>query len=467
MSIASLARAGILAGRLGARGGRVLGLTGRAGKGKLPPRQQAQVNRIAKSAGISKSAAAALVIGGAEAYGGYKDIRSYMNRNKRKRYTPQRMPARRRLKGMRPGYRKFRRVKRAAKPSKYIKTKKDVKGQITSASAEESAWFGVQAHGGIDEYVRSIAYALTRAICAKGQFYPDNFDDVLSFVGQTETDSHSLELVFRGVNPSNGDIEETTVSSPITSTTTFNTLVRTGGSSVAGLIYAQLKQGKSPHFASLKNTTRGTFVFRNLEISSAYIEIYTTVVTHLQNQTLAPGDGIGADTADAHNIHAQPLHGKLYSFNNAAAIARPELDLDPSKFQDEVLYDGIEKITDFTSMPTAFKHPQKAAALFLNCTGEVSVSLQPGQSKKHVQTLKFSGRLDKLIDLLSRRNNDTGSPTSQRFRAWGKVNWFCFERAIRHGTTTMEIAYNVEQHFASNCVIKPTRRPLTQYLESP
>jgi hypothetical protein len=355
------------------------------------------------------------------------------------------------------GHVRFKRGVRPRKASKYVKRKYDHTGVIDDT---QCCWLGVQSNGGFDAQFTAIADAMARAIFASVGVYPIDFNTTNTVDGCATTDTVNLKFNYRGIVPSTGDEDNFTGSAIAMPNTTLANL----SSAIATEIKTQALAGRYPDAYSIENVTKGLFLKHDVELAKARVELYFTSVLQIQNQSKAPTDAAGGheDVASRFNIHSQPVNGKKYVFRHAAAELKPEFhglysDADP--FQDEVVTDGISTISVGDSGANHLKHAVPANAIFTNCKEVAPVALAPGQVKKEVATLKYVGTLQNLFNKIMKRNS-TGS---ERTRAWGAVTWFAFERAIRHGTGEVDIAYNREMTISSHLQLKPQRHTLISY----
>jgi hypothetical protein len=375
-------------------------------------------------------------------------------------------PARGPARGMKYARTNFKKVKRIKKtsPSKYVKQKYDNAGSV---SAESAVWLNVHGNGGCNKFHKGMAYAICRAILARHGFHPRTMNDPVRITGVNNSSLCRLQIKTKGVLPATG-VDSTS--------STIIVLMPGDGTTrsfqdVADMLETYLTTewvlGRYMYAYDLKDQTTGIFVQTETTIEDSILDIYTTAIISIQNQTLAAS---GSDTADRNNIHAQTLKGKQYMFNNAAAVVHEELE-DPTasiqsavqQFQDEWVVDGVQTLQGQDGSGNLIKHPQRPGALFKNCKGEANLILAPGQSKKVTMSLKFKGTLKAFQQkylLRERTQNILGvAPRG----GWGKSTWFCFERANRSGSAMPLIAYNVEFHNGAHLTLKQERHALVVY----
>lgn len=355
------------------------------------------------------------------------------------------------------GGRRFPKPRKNRRPSKYVKYKIDTTGQLTAANC---GWIGIQANGGYDNYLYAAAMSIARAICSRIDFHPSSVDEAFICAGAGTGETIDFMYHFKERDPGTGDV-----------TTEYVTKVYTVGTSKFSNVFVDLQTeirdnleyGRTLDFVQISKNpgTGGETVHQHVtsfDLSKAVLEIYVTSITHMQNQSKAPTTGTAGheDVANRLNIHSQPLQGKLYKFRNAAAVVRPEVGLTSSVFGDEIDVDGIHTATFTTGTPArVLAHPPNAKNVFENCYGSTNVRFTPGENKRHVQKLNFKGTISSFCDLLMGRRGDPLGNTGRRQRAWGKVDWFCIERAIRHNDADMEIAINCERHYSAYCKLVP------------
>jgi hypothetical protein len=368
--------------------------------------------------------------------------------------------------GMRYARTNFKKVKRIKKtsPSKYVKQKYDNAGSV---SAESAVWLNVHGNGGANKFHKGMAFAICRAILARHGFHPRTMADPVRITGVNNSSLCRLQIKTKGVLPATG-VDSTSntivVLMPGDGTTRSFQEVAT---ELETYLTTEWVLGRYMYAYDLKDQTTGIFVQTETVIEDSILDIYTTAIISIQNQTLAAS---GSDTADRNNIHAQTLKGKQYMFNNAAAVVHEELE-DPfgsiqsavQQFQDEWVVDGVQTLQGQDGSGNLIKHPQRPGALFKNCKGEANLILAPGQSKKVTMSLKFKGTLKAFQQkylLRERTQNILGvAPRG----GWGKSTWFCFERANRSGSAMPLIAYNVEFHNGAHLTLKQERHSLVVY----
>lgn len=363
-------------------------------------------------------------------------------------------PYRRPMKKKRMYKRKLYRKKKQKGPSKYIKIKKDTALQA-SFNNPKCGWIGCQANGGYTNFVESFCAAVCRALLARGGCQVKSFDDIIGggrINGSAATNAHELTLTFKKVNTESGAIEYTNVANAILHNSSFADVLNL----IRPDVQAKLYDGQSLDSATLKNTVTGAFVYQDIELNASTIEMYVTTVLHVQNQTLADSNGANEDVANALNIHAQPIQGKVYKFKHASAIIRPEVGLTTNPFQDEVQTSGLSLNTFAEDV---LQHPPRGKSVFENCVSESPIKFAPGQSIKHVMVLRYKGSIGKFCDLIMRRSNVSGNPQ----RAWGATDLLCVERVVRSGNVAVEVAINAERHFSSHCQLKTMRSAIIEY----
>lgn len=349
----------------------------------------------------------------------------------------------------------FRKLKRPKRQSKFLKYKKDTSLQVTDANC---GWVGIHGNGGYTDFVEVAAASMLRAIFAHCKWHPNSMDSPVYLPMSADTDSIEFITSYRGVTPSTGDVVGQTDTYTFAQGTTFQNVVN----DFKATVLTQLGLGRVPDVVTVRNSTKNQILARQVELGQSYIEIHVTTIAHMQNQTLAAQTGADHDVANAMNIHAQPLSGKMYYFNNAAAIVKPEVNIDPSIFQDEDIAHGVwaKPASDAPfNGSDRLLHPPNARTVFDNCKAASSISFAPGEVKKQKLVLSFKGTIAHLFNKLNFRN---GIYNMNQY-AWGKQIVVCVERTVRHATTNMELALNVERHFSAYVRLKHHRAGITKY----
>lgn len=391
-----------------------------------------------------------------------KVIGSVRKKKKRKLTRPSPAPVKKPRTVVHPGSRlipfggtSFRKLKRPKRESKFLKFKKDTSVQVTDANC---GWVGLHGNGGLDDFTETAAAAMLRAIFAHCKWHPNSLDSPVYLPMSADTDSMELITSYRGVRPDDGVISTDTDTYVFTQGTSFQTIVN----DFKATIRSQMQVGRVPDVVTVRNSTKNQHLARQIDIGQSYIEIHVITIAHIQNQTLAAQTGTDHDVANAMNIHAQPLSGKMFYFNNAAAIVKPEVNLDPSAFQDENVAHGVWT-QGASSAPfsgnSRLIHPPHARTVFDNCKASTNISFAPGEVKKQKLILSFKGTVAHLFNKINRRN--AAFPFNQY--SWGKQLVICVERTVRHNTVNMELALNVERHFSAYVRIKHHRAGLTNY----
>jgi hypothetical protein len=351
---------------------------------------------------------------------------------------------------------KFRKLKRPKRESKFLKFKKDTSVQVND---DNCVWVGLQGNGGFDDFTECATAALLRAIFAVCKWHPNSMDSPVYLPMSADTDSIDVIMSYRGVRGTDGDVSYDTDTHTFTQGDTFQSIV----TAYAANIRTKLSSGLLPDVVTVKNTTKNQVIARQIDVGQSFIEIHVTTIAHIQNQTLAASTGgAGSDQANALNIHSQPLSGKMYYFENATPVVKPEVNVDPSVFQDQIVPHGVWTQSSGASPfndNDRLMHPPHARSVFDNCKATTNITFAPGEVKKQKLVLSFKGTISKLFDKLMRRNGNF--PMTQH--TWGKQIVLCVERTVRHHTQSLELALNVERHLSAYVRVKHHRAGLTKY----
>jgi hypothetical protein len=353
--------------------------------------------------------------------------------------------------GMRAATSRFRRFRRVKKPMNMLKYVRERAGDVVGS---ECCWLGVNGSMGYDNLIHLVAASLSRAMLAKAGFQPNDFEDVIDMEQKQAGSSLQLVLRYRGLAPSTGDDALTTsvVSFGTGATSTFEAFV----AAVRDSLKSKIASGWQPYEFMIWNpTTQVTFV-PNTDLEDAKLKLSFTNVITIQNHTTAPGG-----SSDSHDIAAQTLKGKIYKFNHAAPRLRKEIHktAEYDAFGDEVT-DVPKEIAVGSSGDHHLRHPQAARAYFTNCAGVADVALPPGDAKKVVQKFTYSGKFINFMNKSILRSTSSVYPATH---AIGSNYWFAFERVNRHGTTNVNIAYNVECHQSGHLQLVHKRPNLVKY----
>jgi len=181
-------------------------------------------------------------------------------------------------------------------------------------------------------------------------------------------------------------------------------------------------------------------------LAGQYLTAYSYVTFGIQNATPAD-DGSLLTT----HITSNPIKGKLMRFRDMLprlkqlqGIERLTTDENAYKLCLDVNADGIIKpvaaITgDWVQIPTA--------AMFDNCSGELSVQLEPGAIKDYTFGFKFNGTLQKFING-NRHNPNTALPLPFATTGlFGTSCLFMLEKRMPTGSAAPTLNFHYEAKF--------------------
>jgi hypothetical protein len=214
------------------------------------------------------------------------------------------------------------------------------------------------------------------------------------------------------------------------------------------------------------NSTLGNLhLHREVDLSNSQFTFYCSQRVDIQNQSKAVTTATGGheDVANRLNIHSQPVTGKKYTFKNGA------VDVHDMLHQASGDFDFLEDATPQTgnlkginassaSVTNSLGSIPRARSLFKNCALEGNVYMPPGSVKKFNTTFKFKGSLKQFFYKFSR-------PNGIAKRAYGGITYFAMQRAIKHGDSDLELAFNRHIKAYSYCKLRSTKHMLRDVVQ--
>jgi hypothetical protein len=412
---------------------------------------------------------------------GIKSLRS-SNKKRKRQLVKTPPPKLTKLRYRKPAYssggvlalatRRFRRGRRPQKLSKHVALTKDQNGQLTcdSSQAQYAGWMGFQHHDCYDALIRALCEGLSQAILAIMKVYPDGQKDEFVLDGFRLGDTPTLKIKWQNTNVADGTAMHVTQNISLVPGGNADTFLKLCNFMQVDA-KTNIKNGYYPLSFDVECTQVGEptiYMHRDVDISNATISMMIRQRIDLHNQSKAATTGTAGheDVASRLNIHSQPVRGKMYSFKSAKADVHDRVHEEHSYldfFEDVLLDNGLGQYKGLKMVPAGsadhlIAHPPPARNVFKNVDKEVSVTLAPGEVKKYYTTFKFKGTLKTYCAKLF-SHNVTGVNVGVR-RPFGGVTWFCFERAIKHGDSDLEIAFNREIKTLSYVQIRATRHQL-------
>lgn len=358
--------------------------------------------------------------------------------------------------------RRFRKPLRPMRVGKSVVLVKDQTGQFTAPS---TGWIGFQHHDSYDAMLRAACEGLAQAILAVLKVYPDGQDEAIVIDGLRSFDTPTLKIDYQNVALGNGADSERTDSISMVgggNADTFKKLV--------DFMLVDFKTNVEDGFYPLKFSLElsqanepTVYLHRDVDISNAAFYLCVKQRVDLQNQSKAATSGTAGheDVANRLNIHSQPLKGKMYSFKHSRADVHDNVHKEHAYLDffetTQPTFNGINGISggSVASSSHLIAHPPVGRQVFKNLDKEGHVSLAPGEVKKHYTTFKFSGTLKTFISKLT-----SNATVSIERKPFGGITWFCLERAIKHGDTEAEVAFNRQLKIYSYVKIRHQRHQL-------
>lgn len=363
--------------------------------------------------------------------------------------------------------RQFRKPGRPRRVGRSVVLSKDQTGQLTASKA---GWLGFQHHDSFPAMLRGACEGLAQAILAVMKVYPNGQDDPIVIDGLRSFDTPTLKIIYQTVSDaSGGDVETTDTISMVSggNADTFKKLV----DFMLVDFTNNLKSGYYPVRFSLELSQPNeptVYLHRDVDISNAQFYFCVKQRIDLQNQSKAATTGTAGheDVASRLNIHSQPLKGKMYVFNHAKADVHDNVheEHDYLNFLEAWVpnsggYEGVAVEAPSAGNHLVY-HPPPGRQLFKNLSKEGNITLAPGEVKKYYTTFKFKGTLKTFISKILTNARDAAGTSLANRRPYGGMTWFCLERAIKHGDTSAEIAYNRQVTVYSYCKLRHQRHQL-------
>jgi hypothetical protein len=356
---------------------------------------------------------------------------------------------------------RFRKPRRTQRVSKFVTAEKTQTQQITNQNIGTS-WIGFQHHDSWDGLMRMATDGVVQAILATVGVYPTGqFENLTNKIsGTRQGDTVGIDVRLTRVDTSDGGDMYHTESISLSAYQTFHAI----SERLAVLCGTKIKDGWSFYDFSVvfTNASEAT-LYRVLEVdlSNAQFMCYVSQRIDMQNQSKAATTGTAGheDVANRLNIHSQPLNGKRYEFRHAQADVHdmvhhgnPVMDIFEDKTPESLGHKGIQIANTAGGL---IGTPPKAREVFKNCTGEVVINLGPGAVKKCYTSFKFKGTLKQYTRKIGGLNQQNAGRLD-----YGGITYFAFTRAIKHGDTDMEIAFQRHLKSGSFCKLRSTKHQL-------
>lgn len=204
------------------------------------------------------------------------------------------------------------------------------------------------------------------------------------------------------------------------------------------------------------------------------VNVRSTSVIYVQNQTTSDGLSYSTDVIDAN-----PIAGKIFYFKDPApkvkypigtnaSVSRTEWKLMHDANADGVIYPNTTSLGSTTSHSPWEQIP--TTDMFVNCSRYSSVSLAPGEMRKLTLKFKFKGPLQKFIEGHDLGNSDMvegstdnpvtdGNPskyqTMNMTSAMGTSVLFAFEKRLSTGTNAVGLA--VQRNVYASAILSGQR----------
>lgn len=314
-------------------------------------------------------------------------------------------------------------------------------------SRDNVAWFGAQVHGSRDRVFDIVGEAVTRAILARGKIYPRKYDEPMNnYIHGTA----QLDLTFRSQSESDGVDTYQSVSITNVHTLTFKQLA----DKVTIEIQSRTGTASDPSFLSgFKLHAGSTQLCEDSSCEDMRISIYCKQTMKLQNTTQTNDNTNNLDV-----IGVNPLSGKRYVFNDNKArvhtgiISGSTGSLPYHAFEKSIDADGIVAMDQLASGDNPLAHPVAAKDVWSNCVTVQNCFMKAGGFAVSSESWRWTGTMRSLVEDLV----FTGVSRTR----FGRVVWWCFERANRNGgANTQNVSIGLNRELSMSCFAKLHKRP--------
>jgi hypothetical protein len=382
------------------------------------------------------------------------------NKKRKRTYTPTNKPK----KILRKKYKKRTSVstglidvsKRATAPKGHVAMlRRKTYGTVQSTSYSKMAWIGVSDVGQQQVFAQAVAQAILMKYLTKMGDH------------RTETDynpsAHSTAAGISGAGAHSYDMfhsfqvkysldaygEGTTAAQDFFGSSIINDSIDTMTTVLGAEIVTQAKLGRYPSlitffrddFISAGSVTKGAPRLLDNRLGDHYLDMKITTLLRLQNISPSDSPEAGADTV--HDIHANPIQGKVFTFRNQ----RPHFK---DAYQSNNSFDtttrvGMQSLNDYDQSPfdvikgatndDAFAHisrpPLNPRSLFSNAAGHGSVMLAPGAYRGYNCKFQRSETVKNFIKGVFRIGDDGKMPPI------GASMMMCFQPSMRTSDTEL------------------------------
>lgn len=369
---------------------------------------------------------------------------------KRNRDFSRRIPASKRIRTS-TKKKKYRRSSKAyskrRKPKTQSMSTKRHYDDSGNVSRNNVAWFGAQVHGSRDRIFDIVGEAVLRAMLARAKVYPRKYDEPLSnYLGSVT--GVTLNLTFRSQSELDGT--DTYVGEDITNIQfmTFKTLAN----EVSTKIQTRTGTAVAPSFLTgFKITSNSIQLCEDSSCEDMRLSIYCRQLMKLQNTTQT-----NDNTNDLDVIGVNPVVGKRYVFNdNKARVHTGIIASDLGSyhaFEQAIDSDGIIAMNQLASGDDPLAHPPAAKSVWSNCVSVQNCYMKAGGFATSTEDWKWTGSMRSFVEDLIY----TGVSRTK----FGRVVWWCFERANRNGgADTHNVSIGFNRELSMSAFAKLHKRP--------
>jgi len=192
-----------------------------------------------------------------------------------------------------------------------------------------------------------------------------------------------------------------------------------------------------------------------MPLEGQYLTAYSVVRMHIQNVTPADGGDLSTDRVDVN-----PLKGKLFRFRGPTPMVRDDRGIDGTvandlgwKLQNDTNGDGlIWPNIPLPGIPPSFMGPwvqPPTPDMFKNCSGCVSIQLEPGSIKDYSLNFKFSGTLQALMRGFD-HSTFQSVPLPGAKHQFGQSFMFALEKRVQTGaSSSVKLNFQYETYYGS------------------
>lgn len=319
-----------------------------------------------------------------------------------------------------------------------------------------------------NQIASTMAGAFFRKLLNKAGITIANINENIDFnrVSAGGSFTEGWRIVYREINPVNGDIFESTYTT--IANETLKTLI--GHHPLAANFESNMRAVGvyDPYELALYCPDRynndGTSEYRLvslMNIQDEVVSVYCMSTMILQNRT--KGANSAAGEFDAERVDNQPLRGYLYEFKSGEPRVKGLLGQIPAGGDRESTINRIRadalvfaKPPGGGQLPVEFEEPP-APGKFSNIAKASKIVLQPGQMKKGVITHKYSGKLITILKKLRNKNVGAIGGVAYVSGVPGKCQLFSVEEYIRTDSTNL-ITLNWEKELKVGVVLKSRKK---------